>query len=302
MQDYTEYLKSLAATQKQTKAQELEMAKQQALTTVEQEKARVMPTFQAQRQQASTQSQLGAKNFAEYLASRGQTGAGISAQAEMSRQNALAGQIGTIGTNEANTLQQYANQVGNIGQQYQTGLQSAYGDIDTDLAKNLYNEKIRVEQETYNRKQQEFENQMTIKNYNRLVSSGGSGGGSKSKNKQEYAEGSVKLVQNVPYTYIQDKNGKWGWQKKTYTKDEYGNIAEQKQLKWNKKGYGMTPYTIETSNGKRSYTYSIWTKNDKSYLIKGENTIELSIDGINKAVQKGIFDKTSANNLIKNLE
>jgi hypothetical protein len=295
MQDYTEYLKSLAATQKQTKAQELEMAKQQALTTVEQEKARVMPTFQAQRQQASTQSQLGAKNFAEYLASRGQTGAGISAQAEMSRQNALAGQIGTIGTNEANTLQQYANQVGNIGQQYQSGLQSAYGDIDTDLAKNLYNEKIRVEQETYNRKQQAINNAQEWTRINLSKQA------AKDENKQEYAEGSVKLVQNVPYTYIQDKNGKWGWQKKTYTKDEYGNIAEQKQLKWNKKGYGMTPYTIETSNGKRSYTYSIWTKNDKSYLIKGENTIELSIDGINKAVQKGIFDKTSATNLARNL-
>ena len=81
--DNTEYLKQLAETEKKNKQIQLEQAKAAALQEVQQQEAATMPTFQTKKQQANVASQISAKNLAEYWANRGQTQAGISAQAEL---------------------------------------------------------------------------------------------------------------------------------------------------------------------------------------------------------------------------
>jgi hypothetical protein len=144
--DNTEYLKSLAEAAKRAKQTELEQAKAAALKKIETEKSTAMPEYTKQKQQASVQSQLGAKNLAEYWANRGQTNAGISAQAELSRNNTLTKSIGDITTSENKALQGYNDQIADTETTYQNNLTSANNTIDTELATNLYNERVRQQE------------------------------------------------------------------------------------------------------------------------------------------------------------
>lgn len=144
--DNEKYLTELANQQKQQKQIELDQARAKALTELEQTKQEVMPTFTKAKQQASTQSQLGAKNLAEFWARRGQTSGGISAQAELSRQNALSGTLGEIGTQEQQAATQFGQQATSISQDYMNNLANARQSIDLDLQTNLYNERQRQQE------------------------------------------------------------------------------------------------------------------------------------------------------------
>lgn len=177
--DNTEYLKQLAETEKKNKQIELEQAKAAALKSIGQQEATTMPTFTAQKKQASVQSQLGAKNLAEYWANRGQTQAGISAQAELSRQNALTGQLSGIGQNEAAQQLAFNQARDTAGTEYQNQMTNFSNQVDQELATNLYNDKLAQQEAAAKAAQQAFENQMDVLNYNLKVnnqSGGGSGG------------------------------------------------------------------------------------------------------------------------------
>jgi hypothetical protein len=94
--DNIQYLKDLAAAEKRNKQTELEQAKAEALSKLDLQETTAKKTATTKRQEADTSSQIGAKNFAEYLANRGLTNAGIAAEAEMSRNNVLNRDINTI--------------------------------------------------------------------------------------------------------------------------------------------------------------------------------------------------------------
>ena len=142
--DNSQYLKDLAAEEKRIKQVELDQQRAQALTQLEQEKAKVMPTFQQQRQQANVQSQIGAKNFAEYWANRGQTNAGINAQEQMSRANTLGNTMGGINQAQNQATLDFSNQALNTNTQFSNALQNSNATIDQNLNTNLYNERQRV--------------------------------------------------------------------------------------------------------------------------------------------------------------
>lgn len=164
--DNTSYLKQLAEAEKKQKQTELAQAKTQALTEIGREEARIMPEFTKQKQTASVQSQIGAKNFAEFLAQRGQTRAGLSSQAELSRENVLGRTLGEIGTAQNQAAQQFANQRTDMETQYQNQLTNAYNQIGAQLSQNLYNERLRQEQmarEDAQRKQQ-FQQEVYLRN------------------------------------------------------------------------------------------------------------------------------------------
>lgn len=188
--DNEKYLTELANQQKQQKQTELDQARAKALTELEQTKQEVMPTFTKAKQQASTQSQLGAKNLAEFWARRGQTSGGISAQAELSRQNALSGTLGEIGTQEQQAATQFGQQATSISQDYMNNLANARQSIDLDLQTNLYNErqrqqelarqeKIRQEALAYQKEQDRIANAQKWTQINRSSSSSGSSSSAK---------------------------------------------------------------------------------------------------------------------------
>lgn len=296
MNDYTAEIERLYKEQEAQKRNELETAKQAALTQVEREQARVMPTYTAAKQQASVQSQLGAKNLAEYWANRGQANAGISPQAEMSRQNTLANQLGTIGTQEQQALQGFGEQKSDITTQYGSQLASELGQIGNARSVALYNEKIRqdeekaaqeaaqakaqIEQERLQQQaqQQAFENELAIRKYNLDVAKANKTGSSGTP-KESNIIGSVRTVNGQ----VQVWDGK-KWSKAVYNtiKDESGKtvVTNTKTYNWNKKGYGLTGTTIQVNAGDKVKTYGIWVKDNQPYIIRNDTPIPY-VDGLN---------------------
>lgn len=143
MNDNEKYLKELAETDKKNKQTQLDQERANALLDIQRTQETTMPQFTQQKQQASVQSQIGAKNFAEYWANRGQANAGITPAYEMSRQNALANQIGGITTNENTAMTGFNQQRADVGTNYTNALTNATNEINANLTTNLYNEKLR---------------------------------------------------------------------------------------------------------------------------------------------------------------
>lgn len=170
--DNEQYLKDLADAEKRNQQIQLDQQRAASLTSLEQEKAKVMPTFTQAKKETSVASQIGAKNFAEFLANRGQTSSGLAAQSEMSRQNVLARDIGNIGKQEQQALTDYSNQATGIQRDYSNQLANAYNTVDTNYQTNLYNEKIRQQEAAAAQKKydQEFaykkaQDELAQKNY-----------------------------------------------------------------------------------------------------------------------------------------
>ena len=81
---YQEDINQLKKLQQQLTAQQLQQA-QESISALEQEKSQVPQLYKQQRNIAVGQSEQYARNFAEYLANRGLTTSGASAQGEISR-------------------------------------------------------------------------------------------------------------------------------------------------------------------------------------------------------------------------
>lgn len=308
-----EYLKQLAETEKATKRAELEAQKTQALTDIERTQAQTMPTYTAAKQQANVSSQIGAKNFAEYLASRGQAGGGLAAQYEMSRQNTLGGQLGQIGTQEQQALTQFGQQRADVGTQYDTSLANAYGNIDQQLSTNLYNEKLRQEQmaaaqaEAQARAQQQaFENQMAIDKFNLAVYNANKSSQSSVKTKLQDGLTRVNPATGKAQMVVDNKWVDLKYETKKVLNKITGKtenvVIAKKQEKFNKQGYFMntpdmavsfnniTPHQIVKEKDKipvKKLTYQTWVNvNDgEYYIIKNDKPIQLTNDGLKKAVK-----------------
>lgn len=282
MNDYTAEIERLYQEQEALKRNELEAQKQQALTQVEREQAKVMPTYTAAKQQANVQSQLGAKNLAEYWANRGQANAGITPQSEMSRQNVLAGQLGQIGQQEQQALTGFGEQRTDISTQYGSQLASELGQISGAKSTALYNEKLRqdqarAEQEAAQIKAQQdaekeaWNRQMDIKKYNLSVYNA-----NKDAAKDNNVIGSVRTVNGQ----VQVWDGK-KWGKAIYNIDPISKqVTNIKTQTWNKKGYGLTGSTIQVNAGDKVKTYGIWVKDNQPYIIRNETPIPY-VDGLN---------------------
>jgi hypothetical protein len=79
----------------------LQQAQQKALSNLNAEKQGIAPVYYDKRNQASALSQQQSRNFAEFMASRGGTNSGVSAQAEMTRGSSLQGALGLLNREEA---------------------------------------------------------------------------------------------------------------------------------------------------------------------------------------------------------
>lgn len=142
---YKEDLDKLTKAQRQAQVDELKAARTQALANLDAQEQAIKPAYQNARNQTSASSQQGARNFAEYLANRGLTNSGASAQGEINRQSALINNLGNINTAEANAYRDIANQRTAVENNYVSGLANANNAITSDYYKNLlnYNEQQR---------------------------------------------------------------------------------------------------------------------------------------------------------------
>lgn len=297
--DNTEYLKQITDAEKKQKQIELEQAKSNALTSIGQEQAKIAPAYTAQRQSANVSSQLGAKNFAEFLANRQQTGAGISVQSELSRQNMLGNTLTGINTNENNANTEFANQKGLVETNYQNNLANTYNAADTNLQTNLYNEKLRVNdaaivEAKYQEqlRQQTLRNQFDAQKYqdalkqqafeNNITNQKIALERSTIYNKTSKTKPNFGTIRN-----LEGKNQVWDgktWKDIKYATQKNGTAtvltdAAKKQKKLNDEGYGLTTTLsgITYKEKGKEKQYATWQKDGISYVAINDTRIPLAI-------------------------
>lgn len=331
MDDNTQYLKELADAEKRRKQTEIEQAKAEALRSYQTQEAEARPQFQQQRQTASTQSQINAKNLAEFWARRGQTNQGITAQAELSRQNTLAGNLGDITTNENTFIKQLQNQADTTTRNLDYQLQDAYSGIDNDLNTNLYNEKLRQQQAEAQRQQalaeeQRYQQEMAYKQQQDKIkqqqwatefsykqqqdamdryADGGGGGGSYTLPNGQVVKQDFMVKNGTPYQLVNKK-----WVAITYPKDkETGQTLPeyQKLEKWNKAGYQLTNEKSNIPYGDGKDTFSYWMKDGVPYVIIGEQPIPMTSTqdfgkSLIQSVEKGTIHKNNYTQILDSLK
>ena len=140
---YQDDLNRLKRLQQKATANELKAQKEKTLQALAERESTVKPTYQNQRNLASANSQKGARSFSEYLANRGLTNSGASAQGEMNRLSTLQNTLGTIDTNETNELNEIARDRANAESDYASNLATANSKIEAEYFNNLLQENQR---------------------------------------------------------------------------------------------------------------------------------------------------------------
>lgn len=148
---YQDDLERLSRAQQKTQIAQLKQARDKALANLDVQEQEIKPTYQTARNQTSATSQSGARSFAEYLANRGLTNSGASAQGEINRLSALQNSLGNIDTAEANAYRDIANQRTAVENDYVAGVANANNAIAQEYYNNLLN---------YNQQQREMVNQL----------------------------------------------------------------------------------------------------------------------------------------------
>ena len=140
---YQDDLNRLKRLQQKATANELKAQKEKTLQALAERESTVKPTYQNQRNLASANSQKGARSFSEYLANRGLTNSGASAQGEMNRLSTLQNTLGTIDTNETNELNEIARARANAESDYASNLATANSKLEAEYFNNLLQENQR---------------------------------------------------------------------------------------------------------------------------------------------------------------
>jgi hypothetical protein len=128
--DIAAYIEQLKRAQRESMIAALDKARTTALTGLETEKANVAPTYYDARNRAQAQSDVGAMNFAQYMAARGIKGA-AGAMPEIYRQAGLQGQIGALDRQEAANLAAIERQRSNIESGYASDVAAAEADVES---------------------------------------------------------------------------------------------------------------------------------------------------------------------------
>jgi hypothetical protein len=124
----------------------LKQARNTALSNLDKAQSAIKPKYYEARNAVSSSSQLGAKNFAEYLAQRGETNSGINDQAQISRNIATQGQIGGLRQQEAQDYANIEQSRADVNNSYSTDLANAKAGLESAALQAQIDE-IRRQQE-----------------------------------------------------------------------------------------------------------------------------------------------------------
>ncbi len=140
---YDADLQRLKRLQQEANVQQLKAQKEKTLQALAEREATVKPTYQAQRNATSAQSQRSARSFNEYLANRGLANSGAGAQAEINRASTLQNNLAAINTAETNELNEIARARANAETDYANNLAIANSQIEADYFAKLVEENQR---------------------------------------------------------------------------------------------------------------------------------------------------------------
>jgi hypothetical protein len=139
-QSSTNYINALNEARRNKAIAELTKSRDSALSNLTAEKAGIQPRYYDARNQVASGSQQGARSFAEFMANRGGTRSGAAAQAELSRIGALQGNLGSLGRQETQALDDNARRVSDVQNAYASDLASAQAGIEADKMSALLNQ------------------------------------------------------------------------------------------------------------------------------------------------------------------
>ena len=127
--DTSGMISGLAEAQRAARIAALDKAKGQALAALDTEKDTIAPIYYDKRNQAAAQSDVGAMNFAQYMAARGIKGA-AGAMPEIYRNASLQGQLGALDRQEGAQLGAIERQRSNIESGYASDVAAANAAIE----------------------------------------------------------------------------------------------------------------------------------------------------------------------------
>lgn len=134
---------ALTAARKASALSGLKAANDQNLSDLSTANGKIEPGYYNQRNATSTDSQQASKNFAEYMAQRGLNNAngqsGSMAQADISNNVALQGNLGNLATGEATAYADNAKSVADTNVAYNNNIASSNAGIEADSMQQLIN-------------------------------------------------------------------------------------------------------------------------------------------------------------------
>lgn len=172
MNDYESQLNSIKEAQTTKLKTDLAAAKEATLSDLLTQQQTAEKTATASKEAKNIASQVNKLNYAEFMANRGQTSAGVAQTAELARQNVLARDVGNIESQKASSLETINKARNTAETSYQTGIVSGQASIESDIATKLlaYKEQLRQEAvarqeaiDAYNRQVEEQKRQEEIR-------------------------------------------------------------------------------------------------------------------------------------------
>ena len=135
--DSTGQINALADASKASTLARMERSRNIATSGLAGEKTLAQQGQITQLGQARTGAATGARNFSEYLASKGLSNSGSVGQGQMANNIGLMAQEGSINQNLGNTLQDIEGKRNLADQNYDTGVADSYANIEADRARGL---------------------------------------------------------------------------------------------------------------------------------------------------------------------
>lgn len=133
--DIQDKISALSDAKKQSQMDALAKARNNALSSLDSRKSTIEPYYYNKRNQAAAQNDVGAMNFAQYMASRGVQG-NAAAMPEMYRNAALQSQLGNLNTQEVSDLSAIESDRSNIESNYQADIAAAAQDAEATKLQN----------------------------------------------------------------------------------------------------------------------------------------------------------------------
>lgn len=142
----TSLVDQLAEARRSQAIAALDKSKNAALSNLNAEKATIAPRYYEARNQTAAGSQQAARNFSEYFAARGGASSGAAAQAELSRNSSLQGNLGALRQQETQAFADIARRTSDVENAYQSDLVSANAGIEADRMNALLNDHYQQQQ------------------------------------------------------------------------------------------------------------------------------------------------------------
>jgi hypothetical protein len=132
----SDYIQELRDAQRRSRIAALDKAKSSALSELDEVQSSIEPIYYDRRNRAAAQSDVGAMNFAQYMAARGIKG-NAGAMPEIYRNAGLQGQIGALDQAQARDMAGIERQRGLIGTNYAFDVAQANADVESQAMQTL---------------------------------------------------------------------------------------------------------------------------------------------------------------------